>query len=181
MLRTTTVMTGIAGSPYYSSFHFEGTLQAEADAAAAATRTFWDGVSSSISSLVTINVQDEVEVVDVASGQTTQVYQSPTTPVSGVPNTEIMPTYSQGLVRWLTGIYVGGRQLRGRTFIPGVVEAVSSGGVPAASYIADTLAAANALLGTSDFGIYSPTHGQFVLGATASVWDQWAVLRSRRD
>ena len=181
MLRTTTLITGTAGGPYYSTFHFEGTLQAEADAAAIAARTFWDGIKTQISTGAAVDVLDEVEVVDVPTGQVTQVYISPTASVAPSGGGDYLPRANQGLIRWLTGIYVAGRQLRGRTFIPGATELMSTNGTPDTSYKTPLQTAANALVGTSDFGVYSPTHGQFILGATASVWDKWAVLRSRRD
>lgn len=181
MLRVTTTTTGPAGAPYYTTMYFEGAVLADAQAASNAVKQFWTDCSSAIGATTNMLVNSEVEVVDPASGQVTGTFNVPQLVVGGVAGGDHLPDFTQGLVRWLTGIYVNGRQLRGRTFIPSPTEAAHTGGNPTAGYVSDVQAAADTLMGTSDLGVYSPTHRVFALGTTASVWQRWALLRSRRD
>jgi hypothetical protein len=92
---------------------------------------------------------------------------------------------TQGLIRWRTGVFIAGRELRGRTFIPGATESRSANGRPDSTYITTAETAAQDLLDNAALGaalvVYSVTHRQVELVQSRSVWGQWAVLRSRRD
>jgi len=100
------------------------------------------------------------------------------------------PIATQGLLRMTTGVIgpppaggTSGRLLRGRLFLPAVVEADNTGGVPNGTYQTDYNTAASTLIGTAnaDWSVWSKTHGILASVLAASCWTQWAVLRSRRD
>jgi len=186
MIRTTVTWVGTApGLPFYSSHYFEGDTQGEADAAVAAVVEFWQALSTLTTSAIDAVVSPEVEVVDPASGQVTGVFQTAGGTAEMTASGEPLPWTTQGLVRWRTGVFVGGREIRGRTFLPGPLEANNAVGVPASSYftLANT-AIAGFLTDAAAAGglvVYSRTHGQAALVAAGNVWTQWATVRSRRD
>jgi len=90
---------------------------------------------------------------------------------------------TQGLLQLRTGLITFGRLLRGRLFLPGPTEQANNDGKPDAAYIADYDAAAAALAGdaNTDLVVWSRTHGVKSVVTSALTWNQWAVLRSRRD
>lgn len=100
----------------------------------------------------------------------------------GTSASEILPPSQQMLLRWGTGYYVSGRELRGRTFVPALTinvadegQVLSTAWTSTSSYLTTWLAAGPPLL------IWSRAHGVSMVANTASVWQQFAVLRSRRD
>jgi len=94
----------------------------------------------------------------------------------------LSPT-TQGLLQLRTGLISFGRLLRGRIFLPGATEGGNDEGVPSAAYLADYNAAALALATdvNTDLVVWGQTHGVKSPVTSATVWSQWAVLRSRRD
>jgi hypothetical protein len=89
---------------------------------------------------------------------------------------------------------VNNRIVRGRTFVPGMLEDNNfSPGVPGGNFLTVGLAAATALIddATANFVIWSrPFEGSETVSprvgtrhgvVQAEVWSEWAVLRSRRD
>jgi hypothetical protein len=185
MLRVTTEFTGVTGAPYYTTMHFEGDTSGEAVAAANAVRAFWFELQNRLYGLMVANVQDDVPNIDPATGQITAMFSAPTALVDFSNASEVLPFTSQALIRWRTGDFVGGRELRGRTFIPGTVETDSIDGTLNGTYVsALNLAASNLLSAATGAGglvIWSPTNGVASLVTSASTWEQFAVLRSRRD
>ena len=181
MWRVTTVFSGVQGAPYYSNHYFPGTTTpAEA---VEAIDEFWDGCASLIVDNCSWTVQGEVVDIDVTSGQPVGFTTITGANGAGTSAGQMLPPSTQMLVRWTTDQVINGRLLRGRTFIPALTETVSDFGRPDSSAIADALAAASALLvdTDSDVGVWSRTHGAFALTTGVSVWEEFAVLRSRRD
>ena len=93
---------------------------------------------------------------------------------------------TQGLVHWLTGDFVNGRQLRGKTFIPGLCEDDNTtAGLMSSTCQGVIATAADALLTASGTNgplmIYSPTNHVAEAVQANTVGTKWAVLRSRRD
>ena len=124
-----------------------------------------------------------VRKVNVASGE--PVGLSNTTPATGTGGSGNgpIPLASQGLVRWLTGVFVDGRELRGRLFIPGVQGARTENGRPTSTFLSNVAGFVNEFLSNyeSSFVIYSRAHRQMENVPAASIWGQWAILRRRRD
>jgi hypothetical protein len=122
-----------------------------------------------------------VELIDSTTGQPTGVADGgPDVVTGGNGEGERLPFATQGLCRLRTNTFFGGRELRGRLYIPGLTEDHSDAGVPNANFktkVQDALT----LLGESALAVYSPTKHQWATVGATSVWSQWAVLRSRRD
>lgn len=183
MLRVVTEFTGAPGSPYFSTMMFGGLDTVAADDAVALVGAFWNGVDSLIGSDANWSTQSDVEVVDEATGALLEVF--PTTPQSGVGGggAGVMSIASQALVRWRTGQIVGKRELRGRTFIPFVAATANSNGFlsSAAQTTIQTAASALVASATAPLWVWSRTHGVAHPVVSSSVWQQWAILRTRRD
>jgi hypothetical protein len=133
MFRVITEIQGGSGGLQWSTMHFGGTTEGEAAAAALAAAAFWADIQDILSAAYQFHFDGEVLQVDPATNQITEVHLTAGWDRDGTAAGETLPWASQGLVRWRTGVYVAGRELRGRTFIPGWTEASSGGGVPAAA------------------------------------------------
>jgi hypothetical protein len=100
-----------------------------------------------------------------------------------VSTTEKLPDATQIVIQWRTGVYHNGREIRGRTFIPGLADFTNDeGNVALATRTAiqsdlDTWLAAQAGL----FFIWSRKNGLTAVVSDSSVWNEFGVLRSRRD
>jgi hypothetical protein len=136
------------------------------------------------SSLLSWQTAPDVATISQATGALEAV--TTTTPSTGVgieSGNELSPT-TQGLLRVLTTVVVGGRLLRGRIFLPGATEANSGApGTPIAAYLTDYNTAGAALIAdaNTEWVVWSRSHGTYGVITTANMWTKWAVLRSRRD
>ena len=123
-------------------------------------------------------------VADLAlSGEQTGAFSTTPQTAVGQASGDPLPYATQGLMRLFTPSFINGRQIRGRAFIPGAVEAASTGAVPIAGYLTAVNSAGGALLGGAapQLAVWSRTHAAASAVASVSTWSQWAVLRSRRD
>ena len=106
---------------------------------------------------------------------------------------KVVPNASQALLQWRTGVYRAGRQVRGRTFVPGISDdLVTAGELPSATVSAFQTAQSDFLDSAGDFGVWSrpvaadPDHdqvaraGAFTPVSGGTTWSELAVLRSRR-
>lgn len=177
-------MTGHPGAPYFSTMYFGGSTSGEADAASDAVRAFWAGLVGFINTGLQIQVQSEVEQVDPVTGFVLQVFDFPQTVVAATGNAPL-PFSTQGLIRWRTGSFVAGKEIRGRTFIPNLANDAQLNAVPSVGFLNSANAAGTALLlagsPAGDFGVWSRKNGSFHNASSRSTWSQFAVLRSRRD
>lgn len=182
LYRVTQVCTGVAGSPYYLTAYFSqggGTAQQAANG----WRAFLSAGVSTYTTGLTFAVVSDVSLVDPVTGDVTG-----TTPVTlaGVTHTgagDPLPPATQGLARFRTGQYIGGREIRGRFNIPSQSESDSTGGVPSTTWLATWNARLATLItgGTFVHAVYSPKNGCWATTTAASMWGQWAILRGRRD
>lgn len=198
LARVRTIFTGVAGSPWYSNLYFRddgGTPVA--NAASTAVATFWGSLNAQMLQGTTYTVQPEIPRIDDTTGQIQEMTTSTVKTANSVSGAEPLPFASQGLIRWTTGSYVDGRQVRGRTFVPALLEGSNANGVPNSTLQTVMLNAANALIadaGTILVVWHRPKYtsvpgsppvlerpGSSANVSAASVWGQWAVLRSRRD
>jgi len=182
MRRVTQVATGVAGSPYYLTAYFDsgnGTAQTNA--------TNWrnllsGGVSTYVAPLTFLPIT-EVARIDPTTGDL--VGLDPVTVAQQVFTGagDPLPAATSLLLRWRTGEYVGGREIRGRTNIPRMQELDNTGGVPSATLVSTWAARLATFLAASDsiHVVWSPKNGVWAPTTSNSVWAQWAVLRSRRD
>ena len=185
MLRILTTWTAPQGAPYYTNMYFAGLNQAQAEDAHSAVAGLWNNFQADISTAYGCTVQGDVDVVTPATGQVTDQHTVAPVTFAGDDAGQPLPFTTQGLIRWSTGFWQSGRQVRGRTFIPGITEGQTQGGVPDPAFIAVWNPFLVTFLGATDpgneFGIWSRTAGNHTAVSAGAMWDQWAVLRSRRD
>lgn len=184
MRRVRTVWSGVAGSPYYTNMYFTF-VQDQAVAAGTAVDLFWDALKAGIDTGVTARVEAEQAIVDDATGDTVDTETSGVAfETFGEDPGDPMPGFTQGLVRWQTATFVGGRRIKGRTFIPAVTEGSNQNGVPVAGYVDRFPDAIGDLIdSSSSFGplrIFSRTNLTSAVVISGSLAPSWSVLRSRR-
>lgn len=182
LYRVQIVATGVAGSPYYTTFHFLGSAGSASQAAVDAAG-FYGVVDQYMSSDLTWDLDTVVETIDSSTGNVVGVSDVSPASGSGAASGDMLPPANQGLVRWRTGNYVGGREIRGKTFLPAQMETNSTSGQPASAMITGVENAALALWSSpnSQLVVYSRTYNAFAPVTASSMWANWAVLRSRRD
>lgn len=185
MFRVRTQFTGVQGSPWLSTFFFNASTYDSASAAAAASATgaFWTSVKTLQNANVNFATLAQVDVID-PSGTHSGAFN--TTPVTGVGGAAgiMLPSAVQGLCQWRTGTYVNSREVRGRTYIPGLtVAAVQSGGLLASATSTAIQSAITTLLGnaTAHLAVWDRKWAGGITVASGSPWSSFAVLRSRRD
>lgn len=181
--RVRTAIAGGSGGPQLSTMFFSNAGALTAQNAASAVRAFWNDCKGEISSAYVMTVEPEVYVLDTATGQPLSVVSTTTTAVAGTDGGDPLPWATQALIEWPTGIFLGGRQVRGRTFIPGPTESKNTNGVPNGVIIANLNTAASNLVNDvlSDFQIYSRKNGVIEQALAGSTWSKWAILTSRRQ
>lgn len=183
MYRVRTVWTGVAGSPYYTNLYFteEGGTAQEARNG---VNVVFANMLASIRNDLTFTIETDVPVIDEATGDITRV-EVTTTPLTGTGTSseDPLPPADQTLMRLRTGAYAGGREIRGRVFVPGAVQTASDGGVPTVAHRNElnTRFAALVTLTSAQWVVWAKTRGVYAVVSSATAWDQWAVLRSRRD
>lgn len=185
--KITAVWKGLPGLPGTTTMYFDsealelGDLLTGLDNFWHRVVTMGDTSSGGLRSGLTITLENEIPIVDIATGAVVDFQTiGETHSYAGNGTAEPLPPATQMLIEWKTNTVAGGRRIRGRTFIGGLTEDHSTDGVPAtvpAGIVqdeADTLSA-------ESMGIYSPTHHVAAGPTGALVWSQFAVLRSRRD
>lgn len=184
MLRVTTVMTGLAGAPYYSNQYFQGVDGAQAIQSANAVRAWWDALKGYITNGLTITVQPEVDEVDPTTGFTTETWAATPAQVLSTGNAPL-PKATQGVARLKTSTFFGGRRLQGRIFIPALANDAQLNGVPSAAFVGAIQTAGTALMagggGGNDLVIYSRKNLAAADVTSVTAWNQFGVMRSRRD
>lgn len=182
MYRIRTGMTGSQGGQLLSTQFFNVIGGLTAADAVADLHTFWTTVAGQIANDLTLQIEQEVAEVDIATGEVTGIVPVSSASISGGDTRNALSWATQGLLRLRTGTYVGGREVRGRVFIPAPTDGNNSNGQPATGYQTAINAALATLLGssTSELMVYSRKHRDAVPVLSGTVWNQWAVLRSRR-
>lgn len=188
MLRVRTTWTAPVGGPYLSTHYFSG-LEDPTHAQTVATRIgdFWTSVSDVLAEEAAWAVEATVDALDEATGTLTDSFA--VTPANGaglLSNGHFLPAAAQALVRWNTSQIVNGKRVRGRTFIPGIGENFNDDGMFTSAGIGIVLPAAQLLTGNELVvwhrpTLLNPSGGVAVSVDSASVWNQFAVLTSRRD
>lgn len=186
MLRVHGVITGFAGGPFHITHFFGGTTEGEAAAATAATQAAWEWLEGYIHTALILNLDEEVALINPATGDQTEAFAVTSDVVEFTNTNEPMSLATQGLIRWRTTTFAGGRRLRGRTFVPGVTEDSSVTGSPNAAYMGRLEGMGDILMDSATYPhgglvVYSRTHGLAAAVSTNSAWNEFAVLRSRRD
>ena len=179
--RVRIVWSGLPGMPGYSNLWFNAPLnpQDQIDL----VRDAVTQLQPSIAGAVTATVEGVVTLTDTDTGQVTGVLSGTARTIVGGGTGDVLPTSTQGLVGFRTGVFRNGHEVRGRWNIPGMLEVNSSNlGAPSTAVQLQLIAAGNILRnGAPPFVIYSPTHKLAAEVAAVYTLTKWAVLRSRRD
>lgn len=193
MLRVRSVSTGVAGSPYYTNTYFLGGV---GDALAARTRmlNFWTALVPVMRTGLSTTVEQEVWEIDPGTGDTTAIVSGGTgAPAVGTSAGAPLPPATQGLIRLNTGLVRRNRRVAGRIFVPGLTVSSQTDGRPSSALLTTLTNAANGLVGgatAAPIVVWSRPNDVigpvFLPGAQAlvsgiGVWNEFAVLRSRRD
>ena len=163
-----------------------GTAQDAADA----TEALWNGLDGTFHVSTTATIDAEVLEVESTTGHTTGIEPVTVAAVPGTAASDPLPQATQMLIRLRTGIFVvseGERpkshEIRGRIYVPSMVEVLSTDGLPTSA----TVSSVNSVLSTwlSDANsvpvVYSRVHREYPSVSSATMWTKFAVLRSRRD
>lgn len=184
LYRVRTAIAGGSGAAQVGTHYFDATSPNTAQAAADAVHAFWDSIKASINNTFTFQVEPAVESVDSTTGQPTGITQVTSTVVTGTSATAYLPSATQALVQWRTGFFLGGREIRGRTYVPGIISsAITNQGTPGPALVTALNTAASQIItwASSDFVVYSRRHHAIGLVNSGTPWTKFAVLRSRRD
>lgn len=182
LYKVVTQFTGVAGSPYFNTLMFAGS-GGSAQQAATAVRTFWNALQGNLADTLRGQVDLEVTSIESSTGDPNGVTAVTSSQIVYTASNTMLPRSSQGLVKLRTGAFLNKREIRGRIFIPCLTEVANDIGVPSTTIISTVNTAAAALIadGTSDLIIYSNTHHSFASVVSATMWTEWAQLRTRRD
>ena len=171
--------SGFAGAPGVSTFYW-----LESDGVQLSDlHTFIDGIKSAFPTGVTAKFPSTGVNIDETSGDVVGVWNAtaPADVVGAVPGSYSVAT---GLCfSWKTGVYTGGRQLRGKTFIVPCAPVVfgSNGLVVPSTITAFEAQAAVLYAGTKPIRVYSRKNHTSAGVVDSDVSPKPAVLRSRRD
>jgi hypothetical protein len=160
-----------------------------AQQAATAVATFWGALDAFFTDDLTWLTESEVSEINPNTGALEGVVNVTSATAVGVNSAELLPNQNQLLIRWRTGEIGNKREIRGRTFVPGMTEGNSDGGIPASGIAAGALAAGDALIASANAQLvvwHRPTtpggsDGEMADVISCSVWNKFAALRTRRD
>lgn len=181
MLRYRIVTTGFIGAPGYNIIHTAGDTLDEAEARALPLIDFIDDFAAVQAQGVTITLDPVVNLVDVLTGDTTGSVLLPGFTRQGAFGVVEAPAGICLLARWRTGVYVGGREIRGRSFFSGLGDIAGSEGTPDAAPYLTASQAVDTLVSAGDLVVYSPTRGVAAPVTDGQIWNRFALMRSRRD
>lgn len=165
---------------------------AVATEALARVRAFWNSVAARLPSTATIAFDPVLIQLDQVTGQPLAAYSgTPPAAVAFTGSVDALPLSTQLLVRYNTGIYVRGRALVGRSFIPYLDENASVTGTGPNSGTITGFNTALGLLGTTVLTsinqvVWSrpnaafPGSGQAEPVTSRTVSTTWAVQKGRR-
>ena len=189
--RVRVVTTGLAGSPCLSTFYFDA-VGGSAELAAGCVSEYLQGIQPIVVDEAHMQIQNVVQTTQETTGN---IIDEET--IAGIPSIQGQNTFGnewsakQGLLAWQTGVFVDGKRMSARTFIPGVGNDAGEQS-PTNLYKATAESAALAMItaatneGCPMVAVRRPKQDPFVPGAIATIngataRDFWAVLRSRRQ
>lgn len=169
--------------------NFFGEDSVDAQACVDAMEAFWTAILGSIIGDNFVTVEPTVTLLDEVTGDLEgQVTTTVSGPLEGTGGSAPLPPATQGLVRWFTPQVANNRLIRGHTFLPAMSEGNNEApGVPSTGLVAAVNDAAADLIADADSQLViwhrpkAPNNGSAGIVQSASMWSEWATLRSRRD
>jgi hypothetical protein len=150
----------------------------------------WASIATRLSSSISWQFDQTVLAIEATTGTLVTTFQAAVAlTVVGALGGDPLPRQTQGLIRWGTASVIAGRRVRGRLYVPGVLEVDNdvSGSPVAALTTALTTAGATILPAGATASRAVVWHRPGAAGAGASpeitavsAGPVWAVLRSRR-
>lgn len=147
----------------------------------------YTSVATRFDSLTTWSVAQSGNIVDEATGTLVDEWSSGNDySGNGSASGQPVPNEAQLLIRWNPQVIIGGRRLKGRTYVPGLSSLAMDAGHVSSAVVGDFQAAAEQFI--DDCATQFVTWRRPVEGAggasasviTASIWNEWAVQRRRR-
>nr|CRY97308.1 hypothetical protein [uncultured prokaryote] len=181
--RIQTVWSGVDGTPYYTNLFFDAAV-GDIDDLIGSVSTFWNSVTLNVTENLTWVIDPAVPLIEVSTGQIISVAISSIEADGEGSGAETqLARFTQGLMQLRTGVFAGGREIRGRIFIPGPTEKANDDGRPNSDWFVGTTPGKDALLNDVDaeLVVYSPTKAMAEPVTAIVNWTEWATLRSRRD
>lgn len=175
--------TGGPSGDWLSTFRIDRLLGGTAQNSVDTVRDFWSALSGALWAGLQAHVSGTVEVVDPSSGAPTGIDNATTRNITFTNGADALPFQTQAVVYWNTGTWISGRQVRGRTFVPGWCESSNTpgGGMdPSVVTVLGTAAASITSALTCTPGVYSKTHHNMFPIVGSTIPQKWAVLRTRR-
>ena len=183
--RCKAVLTAPSGSPYFNQTYWVKSPGLDVRDSVSKYRTFWNDIKSYIQEDTIVQVSNEIDVVDIDTGNIIDVTTiDPVDAVLGTDSGQALPWATQGLARFVTGVYVSGRALRGRLFIPAITESNNVAGIPGSGMLSAVNGAITSMTSAgldASMAVYSRTHHVAAPTVGGNMWNQWSILRSRRD
>lgn len=150
---------------------------------------FWTETAVALDSNVTFQVEGNPARYAASTGELQQIFSADGSGViTGGVSGQAVPRAAQALIRWHTADIVNGRSVRGRTFVPGIpASQLTDAGGLASDFVTQLRGEAEELLADTGGSLvvwHRPVNGaggSEHLVTSASVWDQFAMLTSRRD
>jgi hypothetical protein len=199
LVRVQTVWSGVGGAPYYTNLYCIGPIATNnGNDLANAWHAFLISVNANLAGGMVATIQPELLEFNETDGTVTNAGSTTQTPVTMAGVGDHLPHMTQALIQWHTDGIVHNRRVRGRTFLPGVLESENSPtGDPAGVNLLTPLQTSiNTLLSTMtgrmriwsrevDAAHATPTvparPGSAWPIVTGTVSSKWGILRSRRD
>lgn len=185
MLRVRAIWAG-PSAPLLSTFYFTplqgSNLSTDATNAHIAVATFLNSVRGVVADDFSYSVSPIVDNIGVDGVLVGRVTAANSASASGTDAADPLPFQTQGQIKWSTGAFQGGREVIGKTYVPGPTEGQNIAGAPGSSYQTVLQNAANALIASSNtiFVIWSRAHSLADEVDAALAQPAWRVLRSRR-
>lgn len=170
--------TGLKGLPGVSTFY----CQAPVATVMPKIRTFFESLVGVLPSGLTITYPTTGSDVDTATGDVIGTWSAAGNSATLGTATGSYAAPAGAAITWHTGLYLGGRELRGRTFIvPMALAAYQTDGTLFDSTRSAMLSSANTLATSIDsIAVWSRSGGAYSPVTSATISDKVAVLRSRR-
>lgn len=149
-----------------------------------ATDALIEIVDGAVVTGVTLRADPTVRTLDSATGALTDEVTVTAPPVQpGTASPPQLADQTAMLVRWSTGLVVGRRILRGRSYIPGIAASYSNNGQPSPANVDPIVPLLQAWINGLDstFVIWSRTAGTTRPVTSASIAPFWASQKRRRD
>lgn len=167
-----------------SNMYFDEVAE-NAQVCADTAASLWEGLDGNMNSGVDWTTEANVAELNPATGALLNIVTTDPTGGTGSGSGDMGARAAQVLIEWHTGVFAGGREIRGKTFVPGIVQSASAGDGSVDSTLVTALAAFVGTWlvepGNATPGVWSRKNGVIHPIATGAVANQFAVLRSRRD